>query len=167
VSITNSSLTNLRRFFETFGEKVFAHEVQFNFEIRENEKWGITEYADQNGFLNLVYQPLRRNRTAERNWSLLKRLANKYNKTQNQIIINWLESKGFYMLIKSENRSHIDENLNALNFEMETADFEKLNEFSPPNWETPKVTWKARGSEGDVVAIDQLSNIFDERYDEE
>ena len=33
-----------------------------------------------------AYQPLRRNRTANRNYPLLIELSNKYNKTQNQIL---------------------------------------------------------------------------------
>ena len=111
VSLTNSDLSFLKKYHQEFGTKLFAHEVGFNFEIRENEDFGITGYAKKEGILNVVYQPLRRNRTAKKDYPLLMKLAQKYKKTQNQIILNWLVSKGFFPITKSENVEHIKEHL--------------------------------------------------------
>jgi len=115
VSVTNASLELLKELCKEFGDKMFAHELTYNFEIRANEDLGLTKFAEENSILNIVYQPLRRNRTAKRNWPLLVELAEKYGKTQNQIILNWLVSKSFLPLFKSQSKSHIDENLGHLN----------------------------------------------------
>jgi len=158
-SLTNSSPDFLKTYHGVFGNKLFAHEGVFNFEVRENEKYGLTEYAKENNILNVVFQPLRRNHTAERNWPILVELANKYNKTQNQIILNWIVSKGFFPLVKSSTMAHIDENLAAFDFQIEPEDLERLNNFEIPNYNPPKIDW---GETGDGVKIHQLPNVFDE-----
>jgi diketogulonate reductase-like aldo/keto reductase len=163
VSLSNFSLDFLKNFKKEFGEKFFSHETQLNFEIRINQDVGIIDFLRDNDVLPVIYQPIRRNRTAQRNWPLLIELAEKYDKTQNQILFNWLISIDTLPITKSENIEHIDETVGALDFELEADDIKKINEFRPPGWERPVVDWE-RSGEG--VRVDQLSNIFDERYDE-
>ena len=163
-SLANSNLDYLKKYHLAFGKKLFAHEGCFNFEVRENEILGITDYAQQNGILNVVYQPLRRNRTAARNWSLLVELAKKYGRTQNQILLNWVVSKGFFPLVKSSTKEHIDENLASFSFQIDDDDLKKLNEFKIPNYQSPKIDWFGTG-EG--VAIHQIPNIFDKEYEKQ
>lgn len=158
-SLTNSSPEFLKTYHKMFGDKLFAHEGVFNFEVRENEKFGLTEYAKRNDILNVVFQPLRRNMTALRNWSLLVELSKKYGKTQNQIILNWIVSKGFFPLVKSSKTAHIDENLASFDFQIDQADLDKLNDFKIPNYIAPEIDWYDTGK---GVKIHQLPNIFDE-----
>jgi diketogulonate reductase-like aldo/keto reductase len=160
-SLTNANLEYLKKYHQIFKDKFFSHELCFNFEIRENEEFDITEYALRNKIINVPYQPLRRNRTALRNWPLLVELAEKYQKTQNQIILNWIVSKGFHPLIKSETISHIDENLEALNFSMQRKDLDRLTTFRVPGYVIPKIDWWMKG-EG--TKIHMLPNVFDEVY---
>jgi diketogulonate reductase-like aldo/keto reductase len=56
----------------------------YGLETKVYEDNGVLEKAKSVFF---AYQPLRRNRTAMRNYDVLVELAEKYNKTQNQIII--------------------------------------------------------------------------------
>lgn len=158
-SLTNSSPEFLKTYHEALGDKLFAHEGAFNFEVRENEKLGVTGYAQQNNILNVVYQPLRRNMTASRNWPLLVELSQKYGKSQNQIILNWVVSKGFFPLVKSSTKNHVDENLASFDFQMEQGDLDRLNSFEIPNYTAPKIDWY---DTGEGVKIHQLSNVFDE-----
>jgi len=158
-SLTNSNLEFLKKYYQAFGNKLFAHENVFDFEIRENEKLGIIEYAKQNNILNVIFQPLRRNRTASRNWPLLVELSEKYGKTQNQIILNWIVSKGFLPLVKSSTVKHIDENLASFDFQIEQDDLDRLNNFEIPNYTSPKIDWFENG---DGIKICQLPNVFDE-----
>ncbi len=164
VSITNADLTYLNMFNKHYQDKMFAHELGLNFEIRENMENGVLDYASKHKLLNVTYQPLRRNRTQKRNWELLTKLAEKYNKTQNQIILNWLVSYGVLPITKSESIEHIDEYIEALGFEMDDSDMQELNEFRPLHYKSPKVYF---GIEGEGVRVDQLSNVFDEEYDKQ
>lgn len=162
INLNNPSLARVKQMKKEFGDKLFSVEIGFNFEIRENEDNGIVGYCDENDILGVIYQPLRRNRTVLRNWPLLIELAKKYNKSQNQIIMNWIGSRGFLPITKSDNLRHINEHLGAFSFSVDKEDLEQLNQFRPPNYKAPRVYW---GTKGKGVRIDQLSNVFDEDYD--
>lgn len=163
-SITNENLDLLKEYHMYFGDKLFSHEVCHNFEVRDNEALGVIPYANKNGIRTIIYQPLRRNRTAMRSWPLLGELSDKYNATQNQILLAWLISSGYLPLTKSENLRHIDENVGALDLKLEKEDIEKLNTFKVPNYISPKIDWN---KSGDGIDISQLSNVFDEEYEKQ
>ncbi len=85
-------------------------------------------------------------------------LANKYNKTQYKILLNWLiKEKGVMTLIKSTNTNNIDSNLESLNFTISKEDMEKLNKFKHEGFDNIKIDWS---ESGDGVLIDQLANQF-------
>jgi len=142
-SITNENPELLEKYHRYFGDKLFSHEVCYNFEVRENEKLGTIPYAQTNDILTVVYQPLRRNRTANRNWHLLVELAEKY---------------------KAETPEHVDEHLASLNIKLDPEDIKRLNEFVVPNYKSPKIDWNKTG---DGIDVSQLSNVFDEEYDKQ
>jgi len=159
INLNNPSLTFLQKMHRQFGDKLFSIEICLNFEIRANEDLGIIKYAQDNGIVCVIFQPLRRNRTAARNWPLLVDLAKKYNKTQNQIILNWISSKGLLPITKSETITHITEHLDSLAFTINNTDLKKIDVFRPPNYDQPEIDWLGTGT---GVRIDQLSNVFDD-----
>lgn len=163
-SITNENPELLEKYHRHFGDKLFSHEVCYNFEVRDNENLGTIPYAQANDILTVVYQPLRRNRTANRNWHLLVVLAEKYKVTQNQILLAWIVSKGLLPLTKSETIEHIDEHLASLNIKLDPQDVKRLNEFEVPNYKALKIDWNKTG---DGIDVSQLSNVFDEEYDKQ
>lgn len=159
--ITNENLDLLKDYHNIFKDKLISHEVVFNFEVRENEKQGIIPYAEKNDILTVVYQPLRRNRTAQRKWPLVVELSKKYGITQNQLLMAWIVGKGFLPLTKSETIEHIDEHIASLKINLEKEDAKKLDEFVIPGYKPPAIDWD---KSGEGVRIDQISNIFDEEY---
>jgi 2,5-diketo-D-gluconate reductase B len=158
-SITNENLPLLKQYHKQFGNKLFSHEVCINFELRENETEGTPQYAKEHNILTTIYQPLRRNRTAQRNWPLLVELAEKYDATQNQIILNWLISKGYLPLTKSESILHINEHIAALQLNIEQKDLNRIDSFVPSGYISPLIDWN---NSGEGTKIDQLSNVFDD-----
>jgi len=159
VNIVNSNLEYLKKWHNEFQDKLFAHEVGFNFEVRDNEEFGNMKYAIDYDILNVIFQPLRRNKIAQKNYDLLVSLAKKYRKTQNQIMLNWISSKGYLPIIKSDSIAHIDENLGAFDFKIDPDDIRKIDEFRVPGYKTPEIDWKGTG---DGILVDQLHNVFDE-----
>ena len=84
--------------------------------------------------------------------------SEKYGKTQNQILLNWIvKEKGIFPIIKSTNMERIKENLNALNFNMESEDYEKLNEFRSKEFDEVAIDFLGKGG----ITIDQLANQFE------
>ena len=121
-----------------------------------------TKVYEDNGIISkakssfVAYQPLRRNRTAKMNYPILIELAQKYNKTQNQIILNLLiKHKKIRVLCKCTNTKHIDENLQALEFNMEYSDYFKLDQFRQPFFDNLKVKYREQ-EEG--ILIHQVPN---------
>ena len=87
LGLSNANLEQLKEINEQY--PISIYEGVYNLECKLNEDIGIIDYCKDNNIIFCAYQPLRRNRTANRNYPLLVELSNKYNKTQNQIILNW------------------------------------------------------------------------------
>jgi len=156
LGISNCNLEQLKEINEKI--KLDFFEGVYNLECKTNEHIGILDYCKENDITFIAYQALRRNRTAERKYPVLLELAEKYKKTQNQIILNWIiKEKGIKPLIKCTNVERINENLSSLDFEMEKKDYEKLNSFESEEFNNIKIDWYGTG---DGVTIDQLPNQF-------
>jgi diketogulonate reductase-like aldo/keto reductase len=130
LSGSNLSLEQLKSIHEDSGIKLFSVETLYNLECKINEDTGFLKYCEDNDIMIACYQPLRRNRTAQHNFPVLTQLAEKYNKTQNQILINWIvKRKKLTPLIKASSAEHVRENLESLDFEIEEKDMKKLDSF--------------------------------------
>lgn len=165
VSASNFNLEYLKKFKDSFGDKLFSHELHYSFEIRDNADLGIIKYGIDQNIINVPYQPLRRNRTAMMKWRILEQLAQKYGKRTNQIIIRWMTSRGMHPIIKSTTITHIDENLSATLFQMEEADLLTLDNFRPPHYLPKKIDWWLEGTDPKLSAyMGLLPNLFDEEY---
>ncbi len=128
----------------------------YNLECKINEDTGLIKTCQENGINFYAYQPLRRNKTAKQNYKEVVALANKYGKTQNQIIINWLvKHKQIGILIKSSNKTHIQENLAALSFDMNEKDYKILDRFRNKEFDKIEVSYT---TEPEKIRIDQLPN---------
>jgi len=156
IGISNVHLEQLKEINEKVNIDFF--EGVYNLECKYYEDSGVIDFCRKNHIQFIAYQTLRRNRTAKHNYAILVELAQKYEKTQNQIILNWImKEKGIFPLIKSTNKLRIDENLNALGFVMEKEDYGKLNAFRSEEFDRVLIDW----DRGDGVVIDQLANQFD------
>lgn len=138
--------------------KIDFFEGVYNLECKLYEDIKVLDYCRENDIKFMCYQPLRRNRTALRNYPILVELAKKYNKTQNQIILNWIiKGKHITPLIKCTNVNRINENIDSINFEMSKEDYMKLNEFRNRDFDNIKIDWSGNGG----ITIDQLANQFE------
>lgn len=156
IGISNASLEQLSLLNKEI--RIDFFEGIYNLECKIYEDIKVLDYCNKNDIKFLCYQPLRRNRTAKRNYPLLIDLASKYNKTQNQIILNWIiNEKKMIALVKSTNINRIDENKKALDFKMDIEDYEKLNNFRSEEFDNVKIDWNDNGG----ISIDQLANQFE------
>jgi len=153
IGVSNVNLEQLKQI--TNIVKIDFFEGVYNLDCKYYENSGLIEYCNNHDILFTAYQTLRRNKIAQKNYSFLVELADKYHKTQNQIMINWIvKEKGIIPLIKSTNISRIKENIAALDFEMEKADYELLNEFQNEKINTIQINWNDESG----ITIDQLPN---------
>ena len=128
----------------------------YNLENKINDDNGIIKNCHNSKIPFYAYQPLRRNRTAKQNYPELVAIAQKYDKTQNQILINWMiKHKEICTLIKSSNKLHIKENLSSLEFNMEESDYKLLDDFRSKEFD--KIPYSYSNEEG-KIRIDQIPN---------
>ncbi|MFA4942103.1 MAG: aldo/keto reductase [Patescibacteria group bacterium] len=160
VSLSNADSESIRSFKKEFGDKFYAHEGHLSFEIRVLQDQGIFDLCDELNVKNIIWRPLRRNKTLLYNWELLVGLADKYQKTQNQIILNWMCHLGYSPMVMSTSSEHIDENLASIDFVMTPEDYKLMTDFRPPasNYHPPKIDWEKPG-EGDSIVT--LVNDFE------
>lgn len=156
IGISNVNLDQLKEIDNRI--KLDFFEGVYNLECKLYEDIGVLDYCKENNIEFICYQPLRRNRTAKRNYPLLVELAQKYNKTQNQIILNWLiNEKNIMPLIKSTNIDRINENIESSTFKMDVLDYERLNKFRSKEFDNVEIDWQCNGG----ITIDQLANQFE------
>ncbi len=156
LGISNCNLEILKELCEQVKINIF--DGLYNLECKVNEDIGILNYCHKNNIIFVCYQPLRRNKTANRNYEVLVELSNKYHKTQNQIILNWIiKWKKIIPIVKTTNKNNIKENLEALSFEMDKEDYEKLNSFRSKEFDSLQVDWDDAGG----ITIDKYPNQFD------
>lgn len=154
LSTSNTSFEQLKELQNNFG--IYSFEGVYNLDCKIYENMGLVDYCKENKIKFICYQALRRNKIAEANYDFLVKMSEKYNKTQNQILINWmLKAKGLYTLIKTTQKEYIDSNLEALDFNLEEEDVRVLNDFQNEKYNSIEIDWDAnRGG----VTIDKLAS---------
>lgn len=154
LSTSNTSFEQLKELQNNFG--IYSFEGVYNLDCKIYENIGLVEYCKENNIKFICYQALRRNKIAEANYDFLVKMAEKYNKTQNQILINWmLKAKGLYTLIKTTQKEYIDSNLESLDFDLEEEDIKILNDFQNEKYNSIEIDWDA--NQGGVT-IDKLAS---------
>ena len=129
------SMTNLLSFCKI---KPVANEVEYHpYYYQENLK----NFCDKENIAIIAYYPLARGNGA-RNYikahngemdsfkeQCVMKLAEKYNKTPGQIILNWEVAEGVITIPGTSNPKRMEENLGALDFKMSEEDLQSLNVF--------------------------------------
>lgn len=155
ISASNTSLETLKELQSHF--KLFSFEGVYNLECKYYENIGLLDFCKENNIRFVCYQALRRNNIAKMNYPFLVGMAKKYDKTQNQILLNWLiKEKGLHTIIKTNTIQNIDSNLSALDFTLEVEDREKLNAFQDQRFNQIEIDWENQGG----ITIDKLASQF-------
>lgn len=155
ISASNTSFEQLKQLVENFN--LYSFEGVYNLECKYYENTGILDFCKENNIKFVCYQALRRNNIAKMNYPFLVEMSKKYNKTQNQILLNWLiKEKGLNTIIKTNTIKNIDSNLNSLDFAIEHNDVETLNNFQDERFNSIEIDWENKGG----ITIDKLASQF-------
>ena len=153
IGVSNVNLEQLKQINSIV--RIDFFEGVYNLDCKYYENTGLLEYCNENNILFIAYQPIRRNKITQKNYEFLVKLAKKYNKTQNQIMINWIvKEKGILPIIKSTNLDRIKENIDSISFDMEKADYKVLDDFQNEKINSIEVNWNDESG----INIDQLAN---------
>ena len=129
------SLLNLLSFCRI---KPVANEVEYHPYFCQKS---LKDFCDKENIALIAYYPLAKGNGAktyikEHNGEMdifkeriVEDMVEKYNKTPGQIILNWHAVQGNIAIPGTSNPNRMKENLQALDFQMEDEDVEKLNQF--------------------------------------
>jgi diketogulonate reductase-like aldo/keto reductase len=132
IGVSNFSKERLIEAQKYTKNKIVVNQLHYNLKFREPQRTGLLEYCQKNDVMLVAYRPFQKGILLEDKNPLLDEICQKYNKTPAQISINWLISQeNVVTLSKMRNESHLMENLDALNWQMEQKDIEKLDKLYP------------------------------------
>ncbi len=155
LSASNTTFDELKELHKNFN--IFSFEGVYNLECKYYENVGLIDFCQKNNIKFVCYQALRRNNIAKMNYPFLLEMSKKYNKTQNQILLNWLiKEKNLNTIIKTTTIKNINSNLDSLNFTLENNDLKILNDFQDKRFNNIKIDWKNQGG----ITIDKLASQF-------
>ncbi|MCR4276196.1 MAG: aldo/keto reductase [Candidatus Parcubacteria bacterium] len=104
---------------------IIAHEFEYNLLTREAEH-EVIPYCRAHDIDLIAYRPFAKGALTQHTNVLLEELAKKYDKTPNQIALNWIISQDIVAIPKSSSEAHIKENADALGWELSPQDIERL-----------------------------------------
>ncbi|MFM1986739.1 MAG: hypothetical protein RIS18_956 [Actinomycetota bacterium] len=110
-------------------QKIYSNQLEYNLFDRFVE-YEILSYCKQINSLLIAYSPLDRGRNGNSHPAneLLSELSKKYDKTNSQLSLNWLVSRGNVVPIpKATNLKHIEENASSLDFQISSEDIDRIN----------------------------------------
>jgi 2,5-diketo-D-gluconate reductase B len=88
----------------------------------------LIDFCFQNGVAVMAYSPIGKGKDIH--LSKIYELAQKYNRSEAQVIINWIISKGMIAIPRSENPDHIRDNFGALNWKLDEKDVDQIDNIS-------------------------------------
>lgn len=136
IGVSNFSIEHMKEAQANSKNKIVANQVEYNLLRRNDGKYcpnvesEIIPYCQENNMIIIAYQPIARSTLARPGFEILDKLAEKYNKTQAQIAINWLISKKNIITIpKASNIEHLKENLGAIGWKLKQEDINNLDKW--------------------------------------
>ena len=128
IGVSNFSLSQLKEAQQVLGEiPIFSNQTEYNLFDRFVEK-DILPYCEKENIYLIAYSPLNQGSIVDvKQGMLLQNLAEKYQKTAAQIVLNWLVSHRSVVAIPKATREvYVKENAAAADFIMSKEDYDEI-----------------------------------------
>ena len=136
IGVSNYNVQNILIVLSICKHKPVVNEVEFNPYLYQKD---LKEFCDKENIKIFSYYPLVKGRfctpelVKEKDLDLLnepvvKKLAEKYEKTPGQIVLNWHINVGVVPIPGTSKPSRMKENLGAVGFKMEDAEYQSLSD---------------------------------------
>lgn len=108
--------------------RLVADQVEYSL-MEQSPERELLPYCQENDVMLIAYTPLAKGRLAKPRNAVLDFLAEKYEKTQAQVALNWLISQEKVVAIPKASRlEHLRDNVGAVGWRLSEEDFRKLSE---------------------------------------
>lgn len=120
IGVSNFTIDHLKNALDT-GVEITANQVEFHPSLNQKE---LQDFCDAKGIQIIAYSPIAQGQDLR--LDIIKELAKKYDRTPAQIILNWHYQQGRVSIPRSKDPTHLEQNLKALEFELEKGDIQKI-----------------------------------------
>ena len=126
VGVSNFGVEQMKEAVKFSSTPLVTNQVEYNVSYREPERNGVLEYCQQHNILLTAYKPLGRGGSLSN--PLIIRIAERYDVTPAQVVINWLVRQRKVIAIPmSLNEKHLKDNLQAADLEISKEDLDGLD----------------------------------------
>lgn len=132
IGVSNFSVESLKVAQSHCTYPIVANQVHYNLQCRESVKKGLVDYCQKNDVMLIAYRPIEKGMLLDVDAPVVKELCRKCDKTFAQIALNWLVSqKNVVTISKMRSPKHLQENLDAVSWKMDDADWQRLEKEFP------------------------------------
>jgi methylglyoxal/glyoxal reductase len=121
IGVSNFQVHHLEKIMKVAEIKPMVNQVEYHPRLTQQE---VKAFCDQNGIQFEAWSPLMQGQLFDN--TLLKELADKYNKTVAQVILRWDLQNGVITIPKSTKEHRIMENAAIFDFELSQEDMDKI-----------------------------------------
>lgn len=124
--VSNFTINHLEKLSDNF--EIDVNQVEFHPSLYQKE---LLEYCKQNDILLTAYSPIAQGQDLK--LDVIQNLAEKYDRSVAQIVLNWMISKEIVVIPRSSSKDHIQDNFGAQDFEMDDDDLVSIDELNTNN----------------------------------
>ncbi|KAI5970124.1 hypothetical protein CANMA_000735 [Candida margitis] len=137
IGISNAPIPHLERLFAASPSPEFypvVNQIEFH-PFLQNQSKNIVEYCQNHGILVEAFSPLAPLSRVESNAlaGTLKTLAEKYNKTEAQVLLRYTLQRGILPVTTSSKESRLKESLDLFDFELTEEEVEEISKIGTAN----------------------------------
>ncbi len=137
IGVSNFTVSQLKKVREELGAKIITNQVEYHPSLSQEP---VLDYLRAHDMFLTAYSPLGRGDDLEND--ILNQLADKYNKTNAQIILRWLvQQKSVVAIPKSGNFERIEENYNIWDFELQESEMKDIFSLARPDGRMINPDW--------------------------
>ena len=121
IGVSNFTIRDLQEAQQVTPVPISVNQVRFH---PYNNQRDLLAYCNDQGIIVTAYSPFGNGRlVGDRK---LRRIAAEYGRSFAQIVLRWLVSKGVVVIPKSTNPSHLADNMDIFDWELEPEDYEAI-----------------------------------------
>jgi diketogulonate reductase-like aldo/keto reductase len=127
IGVSNYAIQHIEELLDYSPIRPAVNQIEFHPFVYEQQK-PIVDFCNEQGIIVEAYSPLASG--GRINHPSINKIADKYGKTNAQIVLRWCLQHATIPLPRSTNPEHIKQNINIFDFELSPGDVEKINGLS-------------------------------------
>ena len=132
IGVSNFSVDQMKEAQQSLShEKIVSNQVEFSLIDRSVEA-GILQYCQKEGLTLIAYSPLGQGKIPRgrgSSFKVLDEIAEKLNKSRNQVALNWvLQHDSVVAIPKAADTDHVKENAEVAEWKLGSEDYQRLGE---------------------------------------